>query len=396
MSKTLILSFEILFWFCLTLVFYTYIGYGMLMWMLVQVKNYFTPSTEKTELNDENLPEITLFIAAFNEEEVVEMKMQNTYALDYPQEKLHIMWVTDGSNDSTNEKLSAYSDVEVLFSPERRGKTAAINRGMQYVKTSIVVFCDANTSLNPSALKIIANSFVDPFVGCVSGEKRVVARSQDGVSSKGESAYWRYESFLKSLDSQFYSAVGAAGELFAIRKELFEPIAEDALLDDFMLSMKIVQKGYRIAYTPDAYATERGSLNMEEEAKRKKRICAGGLQSIVRLAPLLNPLRYGRFSLMYVSHRVLRWSVTPVALFLLLPASLLLGHLGSNFFSVVFVLQLFFYLLAWAGYRSSKKGVPSKLLYIPYYFVFMNLNVFLGIHYLFQKKNGVWEKTKRR
>lgn len=398
---TVTLFLELCFWCCLLLVFYTFVGYGMLLWPLVKWKEWLAKPKINVLLIDNELPDITLFVTAYNEEDTVAEKMENSFALDYPSEKLHILWLTDGSNDSTVERLKAYLGIEVQHSPERRGKTAAINRGMQFVKTSIVVFCDANSILNPLSLRIIASQFADPTVGCVSGEKRIEVEQQSGVSSKGESAYWKYESFLKNLDSRFYSAVGAAGELFAIRRELFELMPEDTLLDDFILSMRIAQQGYRIAYTPDAYAVEKGSLNMEEEAKRKKRICAGGLQSIIRLAPLLNVFKYGKLSFLYISHRVLRWSVTPFALFLLFPLSLFLAFSNTScswIFGFALLLQVIFYLMAYCGFRLHQRGIKSKLLYIPYYFVFMNLNVFSGIRYLWNNKNkgGSWEKSKRR
>lgn len=370
------------------------------MWLLVKIKEIFFRTNKPEALTNDQLPEITLFVTAYNEEDVIDMKMLNTIELDYPKEKLQVLWVTDGSTDSTPEVLRSYANVEVQHSPDRRGKTAAINRGIQFVKTSLVVFCDANTILNPRALNVIANLFADPTVGCVSGEKRIAVQDEDGISSKGESVYWRYESTLKSLDSQFYSAVGAAGELFAIRKELFEPMPEDTLLDDFILSMKIAQKGYRIAYTAEAYAVENGSLNIEEEAKRKRRICAGGWQSILRLTPLLNFFKYGRLSFMYISHRVLRWSVTPFALFLLIPFSLLLAISDvecAYLYVILFILQMVFYILAFLGYLVNRHAIRSKFLYIPYYFVFMNTNVFKGMAYLIKnKKTGVWEKSKRR
>ncbi len=398
----MILSLEILFWVCLFLVFYTYVGYGMLMCVLVWLKEKSAKGLSVQKMvPDEELPEVTLFITAYNEEEIVADKMANTSALDYPKQKLKVLWVIDGSNDSTIDRLKGYDDVDVLHEPERKGKTAALNRGMQHVATSLVVFCDANSMLNEQALRIIVGLFMDSSVGCVSGEKRIAVEEGDGVSSKGESAYWKYESFLKSLDSRFYSAVGAAGELFAIRKELFEAMPEDTLLDDFMLSMRIAQKGYRIAYTPDAYAVERGSLNIGEEAKRKKRIAAGGIQSIMRLAPLLNLFQYRKLSFLYLSHRVLRWSITPFALFALLPMSLWLGLVVggeplSHLYCLLFVLQLLFYVVAFIGYGFSKRGIHSKFFYISYYFVFMNVNVFFGIYYLLNNRGrGSWEKAKR-
>jgi cellulose synthase/poly-beta-1,6-N-acetylglucosamine synthase-like glycosyltransferase len=390
----------VLFWLCFFLVVYTYLGYGLLMWCLVKLKDLFAVVVPHEKIDDADLPDVTLFVTAYNEEDVVDEKMSNTLALDYPKEKLTALWVTDGSSDGTNRKLEGYPGVKVLFDPERRGKTAALNRGMVHVETPLVVFSDANSLLNVGAVRIIVGLFSDPSVGCVSGEKRIAAELGDAVSSKGESVYWKYESFLKSLDSRFYSAVGAAGELFAIRRELFEAMPEDTLLDDFMLSMHIAQRGYRIAYTPEAYAVERGALDMEEEAKRKKRITAGGWQSISRLTSLLNVFKYGRLSFLYISHRVLRWSATPFALFALIPLSMALAVSEapeSWIYSSLVFLQLMFYSMAFLGCRFSRMGVDTKIFYVPYYFVFMNMNVFAGIVYLWRnKKSGVWEKSRRR
>ena len=240
--------------------------------------------------------------------------------------KLHLMWVTDGSNDGTNERLKRYPSVKVLFDPQRKGKTAALNRAIEYVNTPIVVFTDANTMINDRAILEIAKEFQNQEVGCVAGEKRVVAKQKDGAAAGGEGLYWKYESSLKRLDSRLYSAMGAAGELFAIRTDLFEKMDNDTLLDDFILSMRIVQRGYKIAYCADAYAEETGSASMREEEKRKVRIAAGGLQSIARLKSLLNVRKYGVVSFQYISHRVLRWSITPLALFALLPINVLLMY----------------------------------------------------------------------
>ncbi|WP_313158830.1 glycosyltransferase family 2 protein [Sphingobacterium multivorum] len=346
------------------------------------------------------LPPLTLFITAYNESEIIADKMLNCLELDYPKDKLNILWVIDGSTDDSRELLAKYPMVKIIGSAHRKGKTAAVNHGMEYVKTPIVVFSDANCLLNAGALKIIARQFEDPTIGCVSGEKRVAFDNDDTVSSKGEGAYWKYESLLKKLDYEFYSAVGAAGELFAIRTELFAAMEEDTLLDDFMLSMRIALEGYRIAYTADAYAVEYGSLNMEEEGKRKRRIAAGGWQSIGRLLPLLNGFKFGKLSFQYISHRVLRWSVTPFALFTLFPLAAILGYRylsPLNVFSVIFVLQCVFYLCAVLGYLMRNNPNSIKLFYIPYYFLFMNINVIRGIYYLFSRSFiGGWEKSQRK
>jgi len=385
------------FWVALFLVFYTYIGYGALLWLLVRIKEHFRP--RKLLVLSGELPEVTLFITAYNEEEMVEEKMANCREIDYPREKLKIIWVTDGSSDNTNEKLERFPEVIVAFRPARRGKTAAINRGMAFVETPIVVFTDANTLISPGSLKEIVSAFTDPRAGCVAGEKRIAVKKKDTASSGGEGAYWKYESILKELDSRLYSAVGAAGELFAIRTHLFRELPEDTLLDDFVMSLQIAREGYRIAYCKDAYARELASLNMQEEEKRKVRIAAGGLQAVWRLRPLLNPLRYGWLSFQYLSHRVLRWTVTPVALFLLLPLNTALILLRAEpvwLFQLLGVLQALFYLSALAGYHLAHHAIKQKLLFLPYYFLFMNLNVLKGMAYLRKFKGyGTWEKAKR-
>ena len=392
------LTLKILFWAMLLIVFYTYLGYGILLYIIIRLKRLFLGNPRKTVLPpDEQLPEITLLICAYNEEEVVAEKMANTLAIDYPKEKFHIMWVTDGSNDHTNELLSAYPEVDLVFSPERRGKSAALKHGLQELKTRYVAFTDANTMLNTGAIKEIARLFMDSTVGCVSGEKRVAAKKGTDMAAQGEGLYWKYESTLKRWDSELYSAMGAAGELYAMDATMVRNVPDEALLDDFMMSMYVVEDGKRIAYTSEAYAQEYGSANIFEESKRKRRIAAGGLQSIWWLRSLLNPFKQPIVTFQYVSHRVLRWSVTPVAMVILFIVNVILTLMGAGrFYSIVLILQTLFYLMAFIGWLTSRYGHRSKLLYTIYYFVFMNINVFRGMVYLrTHGKSGAWEKAKR-
>ncbi len=392
--NTLLLT---LFWFCFVLVFYTYIGYGLLLWLMVRVKRILGPNRNLSP-ESENTPEVTLVIAAYNEEDVVEEKMRNCQELIYPKGKLHICWVTDGSNDSTNERLSAYEHCRVLYKPERQGKTAAINRAVPLIDTPIVAFTDANTMLNPEAIAEMAKLFLDPKVGCVAGEKRI-RQQEKGDATAGEGLYWKYESFLKSLDDELHTAVGAAGELYAIRRELFETMPNDTLLDDFIVSMRIASKGYKIAYCKTAFALEAPSSDIREEEKRKVRIAAGGLQSIYRLSYLLNPFRYGILHFQYVSHRVLRWSLTPLAFFLMFPLTiaLLVADVEPSWlYATILLLQLLFYGAGMLGFSLAKKKIRQRGLYIPYYFLFMNINVLRGYSYLKKRSgSGVWEKAKR-
>ena len=400
MNDTLTLCLEVIFWFALFVVFYTYLGYGIVLYILVKLKELFVkPVKYSLPASNDELPEVTLFITAFNEEDVVDEKMENSLDLDYPADKLRIVWVTDGSDDGTNERLQTRwaGKATVHFQPLRQGK-AAMTRGMTLVDTPLVVFTDANTMVNREAIREIVLAFRNPKVGCVAGEKRIAVQAKDGAAAGGEGIYWKYESTLKALDARLYSAVGAAGELFAVRRELFETMEPDTLLDDFILSLRITMKGYIIAYCTNAYAIENGSADMREEEKRKVRIAAGGLQSIRRLRPLLNPFRYGVLSFQYTSHRVLRWSVTPFLLFALLPLNVAILLTGGSpvFYGVLLVLQVFFYGLGYWGYYLSTRQIKNKLLFIPYYFLFMNINVLRGIRYLKKKRgSGTWEKAKR-
>ena len=281
------------FWICAFLVFYTYLGYGILLWLLVRLKRIVRGKAERRALptDEAKLPEVTFMVCAYNEQDVVGMKMKDIHQLDYPKEKLHITWVTDGSSDDTNNRLKAYPDVEIIFTPERKGKTAALNHGLSLVRSDITVMTDANTMVNKGAIKEIVRLMQDPKVACVAGEKRVKARHEGQSAAEGEGLYWKYESALKRMDSELYSAMGAAGELNAIRTSLYEPMPENALLDDFVMSMRMVDRGYKIAYSSDAYATEYGSADLQEESKRKRRIAAGGLQSCWWLKKMMNPFR---------------------------------------------------------------------------------------------------------
>ncbi len=387
---------EIFFWLCLALVVYTYLGYGIILVFLVKFREWIRPP--RTFPDPDPWPAVTLFITAYNEELVVDEKMHNCRALDYPADNLTILWVTDGSSDRTNELLRAYPEVRVLFDPLRQGKTAAMNRGMQSVQTPFVVFTDANTLLNPEALKEIVRAFSDPKVGCVSGEKRVAAAQQDNAAS-GEGLYWKYESFLKRMDGRLKGVTGAAGELFALRTALFEPVSRDTLLDDFVMSLRVVLRGYKTAYCATAFASETASANIREEEKRKVRIAAGGLQSVARLTPLLNPFRFGLFSWQYLSHRVLRWTLTPVALFLLLPLNVMLVAMQPVgwLYPALLCAQVFFYSVAFLGRVLRDKHIRIKGLFVPYYFLFMNYSVFRGVGYLWRKKSdGTWERAARK
>ncbi|MEI8048025.1 MAG: glycosyltransferase family 2 protein [Bacteroidota bacterium] len=393
------LALKIAFWSLLFIVFYAYLGYGILLYALVKIRRILGLAKKKV-VNTDYEPDVTLFIAAYNEKDFVAEKVKNSRELDYPASKLHMVWVTDGSDDGTPDLLKQFEGVEVHHLPQRSGKIGAMNRGMKLVNTPIVVFCDANTMLGKESIRRIVNLFSNPKVGCVSGEKRIINKDKDAAAGAGEGIYWKYESTLKKWDAELYSVVGAAGELFAIRTNLYREVERDTLLDDFIISLRVAQEGYTIQYDPEAYAIETASANVKEELKRKIRISAGGIQSVIRLSSLLNIFKYGTLSFQYISHRVLRWTLAPLSLLFMIPIGLVLalneGIMDFGFFSILFWLQMLFYVAALLGWYLENKSIKVKILFIPYYFFIMNLSVFLGLkRYIKGSQSVNWERAKR-
>lgn len=385
----------LLFWLCLFLVFYSYVGYGIVLWAMIKIKRFF--KGKPTVATPAEWPTVTLLIAAYNEEEDIQTKIFNSLTLDYPGERIKYMFVTDGSNDRTPEIVSRYPQLIHLHRPERQGKLAAVERAMHQVDTDIVVFTDANTILNPQAIKNLVRHFSNPQVGAVAGEKRIITSQEDAAAGAGEGFYWKYENTLKRWDSEFYTVVGAAGELFAIRTSCFEAVPRDSIIEDFYLTLRIAQAGNRVIYEPEACAEELPSANAGEELKRKIRIAAGGIQSVVRLKALLNPFKYGWLCFQYISHRVLRWTLAPLALLVILLSNMALALMGSPLYQMLLAGQLLFYTFALFGYLMENKRMRIKLFFVPYYFFLMNYAVYAGFfRYIRGSQSAVWERAKRQ
>ena len=397
---------KLIFWFLLIGVFYSYFGYGILLFFLIKIKRFFSKKTDSVNENSGiiYLPNVTFMVAAYNEERWIDDKIINSLALDYPKDKISFVFVTDGSNDSTPDLVKSFTtrhphitgyDIQLFHQPERKGKIAAVERVMPHVTTPIVIFTDANTDINPSAVRNIVRHYADPSVGAVAGEKRVQMSGE--ASGAGEGFYWKYESFLKKWDSELYSVVGAAGELFSLRTELYAPVEKDTLIEDFVMTLRIAQRGFRVVYEPGAYAVEGHSADVKEELKRKIRISAGGLQAVWRLRDLLNPFKYGVLSFQYISHRVLRWTLAPVALPIIFVLNWYLTEGGDNlFYTIILWCQVAFYLMSILGWVFEQYKVKVKLFYIPYYFCMMNYSVYRGLMRLISGQQSViWEKAKR-
>jgi len=384
-----------LFWISFFIIFYAFIGYGILLYFIIKIKR--AVKGKPVLPTADNLPTCTLIVAAYNEEIFIAEKIKNSLELNYPEGRLKLIFITDGSSDGTADIVAKYPGIIHMHSVERKGKMAAVHRAIDTVTTDVMVFTDANTFLNKDAIVNICRHYADPKVGAVAGEKRVLITEKSDATA-GEGFYWKYESKLKIWDSELYSVVGAAGELFSVRTDLYEHVPPTAIIDDFMISMLIAKKGYRIIYEPEAYAMETASEDVKEELKRKIRIAAGGLQSIIWLKSLFNPFPLPVLSFQYISHRVLRWTVVPFLMILLVALNLILVHNNAGaVYQLFLVAQLMFYSMALFGWMLEARQVTIKIFFIPYYFCMMNYAVIRGIfRYLSGKQSAVWDKAKRK
>ncbi|MEI9908649.1 MAG: glycosyltransferase family 2 protein [Bacteroidota bacterium] len=387
----------IIFWTSFSVLFFCYIGYGLLLFLFNQLKALFVPD-KKSEMITEWLP-VTLIITAYNEAAVLEKKVANTLSIDYPADKLNIIFVTDGSTDGSGGIIQQYPSLVLLHQDERKGKLAAVKRAMHYVKTPVVVFSDANTELNKECIQRIVSHYANHKTGGVAGEKKIINDHKASAVGDAEGLYWKYESFMKKQDAGFNTVVGAAGELFSIRTELFTRLNDNIILDDFVISMKVCLQGYRIEYEPGAFAAEFPSASLVEEEKRKIRISAGAYQSIGYLKEALNFIKYPLLSFQYLSRRLLRWVFCPLMLIVLLWSDILIVvNPATHLIYVLFLYgQLSFYVIAFTGWLLTRAGKRPGILTIPFYFVFMNYCLVKGfIKFLTGKQTILWEKSMRQ
>ncbi|MFQ5398410.1 MAG: glycosyltransferase family 2 protein [Anaerolineae bacterium] len=370
---------QFLFWFPVSIILYTFIGYPIAITLLAR---FLARPIRKEDIT----PHVTVLIPAYNEAAIIQRKIENCLALDYPKNQLSVMVVTDGSEDDTAIIVSQFREqgVHLCHQPERKGKVAAINRVVPTVNSEIIVFSDANTMLTPDGIQAIVRSFADDRVGLVAGEKRVMGG--------GEGLYWRYESHLKRCESALGSVIGAAGELFAIRRELFEKPEDDSIVEDFIMSLRLVASGWRAVYEPAAVAEELPSPSLAGDWERRTRIAAGSFQAMGRLLRLLNPAM-GRIAWQYLSHKLLRWAVTPI----MLPAAYLLNLSLVNIpiYLALFLGQTIFYGLAAVGFILARRGIRRSLPYFAFYFCLMNIAEIVGFwRYITGKQTVTWVKAR--
>ncbi|HEX7905239.1 MAG TPA: glycosyltransferase family 2 protein [Chitinophagaceae bacterium] len=386
----------IVFWVSLCVLFFCYAGYGILLFIWNKATNFFVPA--RPEKDAEQIP-VTLIVAIYNEIGILAEKIHNSLSLEYPPEKLKLIFITDGSVDGSDEMLADYPAITVLHQQERRGKLAAIKRAMQLVQTPVVVFSDANTILNKECIQQMMKHYRDPKVGGVAGEKKILDHGQVSGIGEAEGLYWKYESFMKKQDAGFYTVVGAAGELFSIRTHLFHPLDDSIILDDFIISMKVCLQGYKIAYEPAAFAVEFPSASLAEEEKRKVRISAGAYQSIGYLSDCLNIVKHPLLSFQYISRRLLRWVFCPLLLLVLIMSNILIviRQNDTTIYNWLLYAQLVFYVMVIPGWLIVRSGKKAGLLAVPFYFVFMNYCLVKGFfRFVRGKQTVLWEKSLRQ
>lgn len=382
------MTLEFLFWFCLAILFYCYIGYGLLLYVINGLGR-----KKKRTTGPPYQPPVTLVIPAYREAAVLYNKLENTFSQQYPAAQLNVLVVTDDPDDGTLQILEQFPQVQVLTSADRQGKAAALNRAVQAVQTPIVIFTDADSLLNKEAVQKLVQHFEDVTVGGVGGEKKIGA-GQSPVG-RAEGLYWQYEAVMKKLDADFYTVL-AAGELLAMRTPLYPMLDANLILDDLYLSMHIGMQGYTVAYEPGAYATEAPTISLREEAKRKTRIAAGAFQAIEKLS-LRRLLRYPKMAFQYVSRRWLRWVVCPLFIIAVLVINCLLVYKQTGSMYVILLwLQVLFYALAFAGWLLIKNKKVIALATVPFYFLFMNFCMLKGMyHYLARRHTALWQKAKK-
>jgi cellulose synthase/poly-beta-1,6-N-acetylglucosamine synthase-like glycosyltransferase len=380
-------------------ILYSYVGYPVLLALFTLLKS-------KPAAYPPHEPTVSLLIAAFNEESAIAEKLENSFLLDYPSEKLQILVAADGSNDKTAEIVAGFAPrgVELSYHPERRGKMAAINRAMEVVRGDVIVFSDANNMYEVGTLRALVAPFGDRTVGAVSGAK--VISQGDGPLGESEGAYWKYESWIKKQETRLGCTTGVSGEVWAIRRELFERPPDTIINDDFYMAMRIIKKGFRMVYAPQARSVERVSLSAQDEITRRTRIVAGRYQALSRIAETV-PFDRPLVAWQVFSHKYSR---------LLVPFGMI-GAFGANIALVIWPplvggaswllstpwnwiimgVQVAFYLLAAVGNRFSVEGKLGRIFYLPTFLVNSNLAALYGLgRYLMGRQSTLWKKVERR
>ena len=357
---------------CLLIPVYVYFGYPALLWTLTRGKSPIT------HFREDNFPTVALIVSCYNEADVIREKLKNALELDYPNELLRIIVVSDGSDDGTDELVREFTDTRITLIRQegRLGKTMGLNLAMEQVTEEVTVFSDANAMYAPDAISKLVRNLADPSVGYVVGAA-LYTDGSSGASAQNENLYWRYELAIKIMESRLHSVVGGDGAIYAIRTELWEPLQQQDI-NDFVNPLQIVAKGYRGVFDAGAKCFEETAGDFDREVARKERIVNRSIRGLMRVKATMNPLRSGVFSWQVISHKLLRWLI-PLFLAIGVFGSAILALRGYGLFQLITLGAFTLLLLAWAGYRAEDKNRLPMWLSFPYYFVMVNLYSLKGI-----------------
>lgn len=381
---------EIAFWTLAGVIAYVYAGYPLLLWVLHAIG--FGRRVASADPAAGSEPVVTLIVSAYNEVDVIADKIRNSLALDYPQDKLEIIVISDASDDGTDEAVKGFAlpNVKLLRMEGRGGKTVGLNAALKIAIGEIVVFSDANAMYEPRSLRNMVRNFSDPHVGAVVGESTY--SDALGNAQENEGLYWKYEIGIKRLETQLGSVVGGDGAIYAIRKRLYRDMRADAL-SDFVNPMQIVMSGHRCIYEPQARSVEEAADNLQKEFKRKVRIVNRAWRALWTMPVMLNPFKYGFFALEVISHKLLRWLI-PVFLVAFAVVTVLTVGLGG-FYAFAFWSQVVLYLCALIGYFLRDSNTMPKFLAVPYYFCLVNYASARGIIEAYRGKTYTTWNTPR-
>jgi cellulose synthase/poly-beta-1,6-N-acetylglucosamine synthase-like glycosyltransferase len=386
------------FWVCVSLILYTYLIYPGILFVWAKIKGLLQSEKMKTSrgflADGSDLPSVTIVVSAYNEEAVLEKKIWNLSTLDYPTEKLEVLFGSDGSTDNTSAMLtrSLRSHFRFVDFQQRRGKAAVLNELIPQASGDIIVLSDANTIYSPDTIRMLVRHFSDPTVGAVCGELILEVNNKTS-GGLGEGSYWKYENRLKLMEDHIRSTVGATGGVYAIRKRLFTrlPIGK-AVTDDFVVSLGVLKQGFKVAYDPQAIAREQSSNSVAGEFRRKVRIGAANFHGLSELFPLLHP-RYGFVAFVLWSRKITRWLV-PLFLLGLFLCSLLLASESTLYFTVL-IFEVIFLLSAIIGMICERMNFNIGLFGLPYYFVAMNAALFVGfIRFILRLQRPTWDVVR--
>ncbi len=379
---------EALFWISISLVLYVYAGYPALLYLIARRKN------AKAFLNEGDLPHVTLLISAYNERSVIQEKLRNALALDYPRDRIEVIVISDCSDDGTDEIIRQFESegIHLVRQSERLGKSTGLNLGVQAASGQILVFSDANSMYRPDAIRVLMRHFADPLVGYAVGNCAYVNSPTQAASAESEGLYWKLETWLKEKESDFGSVVGGDGAIYAIRRDLFTPLrATD--INDFLNPLQIIVKGFRGVYDRAAVCYEEAGNSFEKEFNRKVRIISRSMNAVRRAPRVLLPWVQPCHWIALMSHKVLRW-FAPVFLLVALFAGIILWQ--SLFYRIATLLQTLFFALAAAGWAAESRPKSPKILYLPYYFCLVNLASIFGIFKFFSGSlSPTWQTIRQ-